>query len=82
MINPSLKPLWLNDKQQELTDVIGKEVSENYSPTLRAKLIGFNGSKCIMEIVPSPYELNTKHNHLAGKQYLAPVYRIWNAYFF
>lgn len=68
--------------KEELKSKIGVSVSENFSPTHRAKLVGFDGSHCIMEVVKSPYELNFKFNHLVGTQYLAPMYRIWNAYFF
>lgn len=74
------------NKILELMKVIGKEVSENFSPTLRAKLIGIDatrgGGVCIMEVVESPYKSNTENNHLAGMKYEAPVYRIHNAYFF
>lgn len=73
-----------DSKISELVSVIGKEVSENFSPTLRAKLVGINEYEgtCIMEVVPSPYKCNTQDNHRAGERYMAPVYRIWNAYFF
>lgn len=69
---------------EELKSRIGEPVSENFSPTLRAKLISihpYHGT-CTMEVLPSPYELNKEHNHRAGEQYLAPAERIWNAYNF
>lgn len=69
---------------EDLKKVIGQEVSENFSPTLRAKLISihpYHGT-CTMEVLPSPYELNKEHNHRAGERYLAPAEQIWNAYFF
>ena len=69
---------------EDLNKVIGQEVSENFSPTLRAKLISihpYHGT-CTMEVLPSPYELNKEHNHRAGERYLAPAEQIWNAYFF
>lgn len=69
-------------KIEELKSVIGKEVSENFSPTLRAKLVGFRKNNCVMEVVTSPYKCNTENNHRAGERYEAPVYRIHNAYFF
>jgi len=73
-----------DSKISELVSVLGKEVSENFSPTLRAKLVGINEYEgtCIMEVVPSPYKSYTQDNHRAGERYMAPVYRIWNAYFF
>ena len=77
------------NKVQELMTVIGKEVSENFSPTLRAKLLAIDESRgggvCIMEVVESPYpphSFSAQHNHRAGERYEAPVYRIHNAFFF
>jgi len=75
-----------DSKISELVSVLGKEVSENFSPTLRAKLVGINEYEgtCIMEVVPSPYEgsWSASQNHTVGHRYEAPVYRIHNAYFF
>ena len=76
------------NKIEELKSVIGKEVSENFSPTLRAKLISIDltcgAGVCTMEVVPSPYEGSwaASQNHTAGHLYEAPVYRIHNAFFF
>lgn len=71
-------------KITDLVEVIGREVSENFSPTLRAKLVHINeyDGSCIMEVVESPYKCNTENNYRAGERYIAPIYRIWNAYFF
>ena len=68
----------------DLVEVIGQEVSENFSPTLRAKLVGINEPSgiCTMEVVKSPYKSYTENNHREGERYTAPIYRIWNAYFF
>jgi hypothetical protein len=73
------------NKIEELKSVIGKEVSENFSPTLRAKLVTIDESGvCIMEVVESPYEGSWAwgQNHTAGHRYEAPASRIWNAFFF
>ena len=76
------------NKIEELKSVIGKEVSENFSPTLRAKLLAIDetrgGGVCIMEVVESPYKGSwaAAQNHTAGHRYDAPVYRIHNAFFF
>jgi hypothetical protein len=73
------------NKIEELKSVIGKEVSENFSPTLRAKLLAIDESGvCIMEVVESPYEGSWAwgQNHTAGYRYEAPASRIWNAFFF
>jgi hypothetical protein len=77
-----------NIKITELRAVIGKSVSENLSPTLRAKLIAIdesrNGGVCIMEVVESPYvgSWAASQNYTAGHRYEAPISRIWNAYYF
>lgn len=79
------------DKVKELkTLCIGEIVSENFSPTLRAKLIAVdetrNGGVCIMEAVPSPYTsmktMGSLNEDKVGERYEAPISRIWNAYFF
>jgi hypothetical protein len=73
------------NKIEELKSVIGKEVSENFSPTLRAKLLAIDeNGVCIMEVVESPYEGSWAwgQNHTAGYRYEAPASRIWNAFFF
>jgi len=71
---------------QELKCVICKECSENFSPTLRAKLVEYDEfhNVCIMEVVKSPYEgsWSAQQNHTAGHRYEAPASRIWNAFFF
>jgi len=70
----------------ELKGVIGKECSENFSPTLRAKLVEYDEfhDVCIMEVTESPYEGSWAwgQNHTAGHRYQAPASRIWNAFFF
>lgn len=76
------------NKIAELKSVIGKEVSENFSPTLRAKLVAIDetrgGGVCIMEVVPSPYKGSwaAEQNHTAGHRYERPVYAVHNAFFF
>ena len=76
------------NKIEELKSVIGKEVSENFSPTLRAKLLAIDetrgGGVCIMEVVESPYKgsWSAQQNYTAGHRYDAPIYRIHNAFFF
>ena len=77
-----------DSKVMELVKVIGKEVSENFSPTLRAKLVAIDvtrgGGVCIMEVVESPYKgsWSASQNYTAGHRYEAPVERIHNAFFF
>jgi hypothetical protein len=75
-----------DSKISDLVKVVGKEVSENFSPTLRAKLVSINeyAGVCVMEVVPSPYEgsWSAQQNHTAGHRYERPVYAIHNAFFF
>jgi hypothetical protein len=80
----------MNNKINDLRLMIGESVSENFSPTLRAKLLTIDESRgggvCIMEVVPSPYvsmvQGGSLNNDKVGMRYEAPIYRIWNAYFF
>ena len=77
-----------NNKMIELMTMIGEEVSENFSPTLRAKLVSINelSGDCIMEVVESPYTsmktMGSLNEDKIGMRYEAPVYRIWNAFFY
>lgn len=73
-----------DSKISDLVKVVGEEVSENFSPTLRAKLVTINeyAGTCTMEITPSPYELNEEYNQLIGYRYERPLPYVWNAYFF
>jgi hypothetical protein len=73
------------NKIDELKSVIDKEVPENFSPTLRAKLVSINSNgMCTMEVVPSPYEGSWawQQNHTSGHRYERPIEYVWNAYFF
>jgi hypothetical protein len=72
----------------ELMTMLGESVSENFSPTLRAKLVSINelSGECTMEVVASPYTsmktMGSLNADKVGMRYKAPVYRIWNAFFF
>jgi len=73
------------NKIEELKSVIDKEVPENFSPTLRAKLVSINSNgMCTMEVVPSPYKGSWawQQNHTSGHRYERPIEYVWNAYFF
>ncbi len=79
--------IYSDSKIAELVKVIGKEVSENFSPTLRAKLVSINEFEgvCTMEVVKSPYpphSFGASKNHRAGERYERPIAYVWNAYFF
>jgi hypothetical protein len=64
----------------ELTAVIGKETSQNQSPTLRGKLIKVNKKTCTFEVVQSPYRSGDESR--IGERYLVPISYAWNAFFF
>ena len=65
---------------EELKPRIGFPVSENRSPTLRAKLIKINKKTCTMEVIQSPYRHGDESR--IGERYLVPTAYVWNAYFF
>ena len=77
-----------DSKMIELMTMVGEVTSENFSPTLRAKLVGINeyAGVCTMEVVESPYTsmktMGSLNVDKVGMRYEAPVYRIWNAFFF
>ena len=68
----------MNDLKNDLVGVVGKEVSQNQSPTLRAKLVKINKVNCTFESVANTYSWNGT----IGKRYLVPIQYAWNAYFF
>jgi hypothetical protein len=65
---------------EDLKAVIGKDVSENRSPTLRAKLIKVNKTTCTFEVVQSPYRIGDEDK--IGMKYRIPISYSWNAFFF
>jgi hypothetical protein len=76
-----------DSKITDLVKVVGEVVSENFSPTLRAKLVHINeyAGTCTMEVVPSPYpewSWAAQQNHTAGHRYERPIEYIWNSFFF
>lgn len=68
------------NKIEDLKGVIGKEVSENHSPTLRAKLVKVNKKSCTFEVVQSPYRSGDETK--IGERYNVPISWSWNAFFF
>ena len=67
----------------ELKTVVGKDVSENRSPTLRAKLIKVGKANCVFESVESPYKSTVGLvGYKVGVQYKVPNQFAWNAFFY
>ena len=69
------------DQLVELKKVIGKDVSQNQSPTCRARLVSVGKSNCIFESVPSPYDKFPKPEFV-GVKYKIPNWIAWNSFFF
>lgn len=76
----------MNKEIRDLLLMIGEQVSENYSPTLRAKLLSVDEKRgaCLMEVAENHYKdgVGAKNNHKVGTLYEAPSYRIWNAFYY
>ena len=68
------------NKIEELKSVIGKEVSQNQSPTLHGRLLKVNKTTCTFEVVKSPYRSGDESR--IGERYLVPISWAWNAFFF
>jgi hypothetical protein len=72
----------------DLVKVIGKETAENFSPTLRAKLVAIDvlSGMCTMEVVESHYVSMVQGGSLnyekIGTTYNRPIPYVWNAFFF
>jgi hypothetical protein len=66
---------------EELKSVIGKDVSQNQSPTCRARLVSVGKSNCIFESVPSPYNKFPKPEFV-GVKYKVPNWIAWNSFFY
>jgi len=66
---------------EELKSVIGKDVSQNQSPTCRARLVSVGKTNCIFESVVSPYDKFPKAEFV-GVKYKIPNWIAWNSFFF
>jgi len=56
-------------------------VSQNQSPTCRARLVSVGKSNCIFESVPSPYDKFPKPEFV-GVKYKVPNWIAWNSFFY
>ena len=65
----------------ELKQVIGKDTSQNQSPTCRARLVSVGKSNCIFESVPSLYGQHPKPEFV-GVRYKIPNWIAWNSFFY
>ena len=76
-----------DSKITDLVKVVGEVTTENFSPTLHAKLVSIDeyAGVCTMEVVESPYpphSFGASNNHRAGERYERPIAYVWNAFFF
>jgi hypothetical protein len=69
------------NKIEELKSVIGKDVSQNFSPTCRARLVKVNKVNSTFESVPSPYNKFPKPEFV-GVKYKVPNWIAWNSFFY
>ena len=70
------------DKMRELTEVIGKDCSCNYSPTLKAKLISVGKYKSTLEVRPTMYNRAQWSNAHVGEKITLDNTIVHNMYFF
>ena len=68
------------NKIYQLKEVIGKETSQNQSPTCRGKLIKVGKEYSTFESVPSPYAKFTNLEDV-GVKYKVPNSFAWNSFF-
>ena len=62
----------------DLKSVIGKDISQNQSPTCRARLIKVNKRNSTFESIPSPYNRFRKPEFV-GVKYKVPNWIAWNS---
>jgi hypothetical protein len=65
----------------DLKQVIGKETSQNQSPTCRARLVKVNKVNSTFESVPSLYGPPPK-KEFVGVRYKVPNWIAWNSFFY
>lgn len=68
----------------DLRQVIGQSCSDNYSPTLRSKLVSIDTEKgtCLLETLPSDYFEFGDDTSAIGKQYEQSIQIVHNQYFY
>lgn len=68
----------------DLQTVIGKSCSDNYSPTLRSKLVSIDTATgtCVLETLPSDYFEFGDDTSQIGIQYEQSIQIVHNQYFY
>jgi hypothetical protein len=72
----------MKTKIEELKEVVGKTVSCNASPTLRAKLLRVNKKTCTMEVAPTEFPIFHDSMRLVGRTFKLPLEYVWNAFYY
>ena len=70
----------MKSKIEELRESIGKTMSHNYSPTLRAKLVKVNRVTCVLEVTESEYAKDK--DYTVGMKFKDSIERTWNALYY
>lgn len=70
----------MKSKIEELKESIGKTMSHNYSPTLRAKLIKVNRVNCVLEVTNGEYSKDK--DYCVGLTFTDSINRVWNALYY
>jgi hypothetical protein len=70
----------MKTKIEELKESIGKVMSHNYSPTLRAKLVKVNRVNCVLEVTNGEHVKDK--DYCVGLTFTDDVNRVWNALYY
>jgi len=65
--------------KKELIDLVGKEASVNYSPTLRAKLVEVYDANCLWQVTPNQHD--EEGNDMVGVTFLLPLGHSLNCFY-
>jgi len=72
----------MKTKIEELKESIGKVMSHNYSPTLRAKLVKVNKVTCVLEVAPAQFPIFNDKMYTVGMKFKDSVSNTWNALYY
>ncbi len=72
----------MENKIYQLKSVIGKETSQNQSPTCRARLVSVGKVNSTFESVLSPYANIETNDNFVGFKYKVPNWIAWNSFFY
>jgi DNA polymerase II small subunit/DNA polymerase delta subunit B len=70
----------MKSKIEKLRESIGKTMSHNYSPTLRAKLVKVNKVTCVLEVTKGEYVKDK--DYTVGMRFKDNVSHTWNALYY